>query len=109
MTTQRLPHGNFKQGRVRTIACHSHAGKGGGNYTNSQGKSRGLYNKQSKAKGLYNGLDKTEQTNKERCSEQTMAATSAGEVRQAEGRTSPGGMVDTLLTGIDEVDMQVTQ
>ena len=94
---------------MRTIACHSHAGKDGSNHINSQDKAGGLCDKQSKAKGLYNGLDKTEQTNKERCSEQTMAATSAGQVRQAEGRTSPRGMVDTLLTGIDEVDMQVTQ
>ena len=26
-------HGNIKQGRVTTIACHSHAGQGGGNHT----------------------------------------------------------------------------
>ena len=85
-----MPHENIKQGRVTTIACHSHAGQGGGNHTNSQGKAGGRRDEKSKVEGLYNGLDKADQTNEEGCGGQAAAATSAGEVGQAEDRTSAG-------------------
>jgi len=73
-----------------TIAQHSQAGQGDGDYLNSQGKACGLWYKQGKTEGLYNSLDKAKLFNKERHSGQVRAAISAGEVGQAEGRTPAG-------------------
>ena len=90
VTAQSLLDGNVEQGRVLTIAQHSQAGQGDGDYLNSQGKAGILGYKEGKTEGLHNTLDKAELCNKERHSGQARAAISAVEIGQAEGRTPAG-------------------